>query len=390
MSSSDFNSPKWIEVLADKAHDAHEPIDEALWNRVSAQLPRNRRIGPWLSAAAAAAILAIILVRLAPSTPIPGEETRSTVSMTSTVHAPGEQPTALVERSGRACSRHAEAMSGSKGRDEDFNQTAIALVGHLPQAATNGVDEDTTTNDSLCAGPKETDRNVTAANEPSVATTPPSHSHHPIEMHSPRKNNAQSNTLTLALYGSGDLLAQNKNQTVDVQRPMLMAMGHGRFVEARTITRRNYKHRIPINVGIMANKSLPCNLVAGIGVNYARYSSDVSIDLEHFDQTVQFVGIPVALQWHFWRHGNWSAYIGGEAMAERCIDVDTKLDDIEVPGRIQWSVHGMAGMQYNITDHVGLFVEPKVSHFITEFPITTVRNEHPVNFNLKVGAHVNF
>ncbi len=221
-----------------------------------------------------------------------------------------------------------------------------------------------------------------------TATTSPQHqSNSQFTIHNSQLKNSNSQ-FSISLYGSGNLLAQNSTHAM--QRPVLMAMGNGRFMETQASTRYHYKNRIPLNVGIMASKSLPHNLTVGIGVNYARYISEVSADLERFDQTVQFIGIPVALQWHFWHYRRLSAYVGAEAMAERCIAVDRGDEQVDVPRRIQWSVHGMAGLQLAITDHLGLFVEPKVSHYATRFALPTARNEHSLTFNLKMGANINF
>ena len=172
---------------------------------------------------------------------------------------------------------------------------------------------------------------------------------------------------------------------------MLLPMSNGRFLETRAMLQYRYHHRLPVNVGLMASHEIAHNLTAGIGLNYALYSSEVSLgEMEHFDQTVQFIGIPTALRWSFWRHGHFSTYIGAEAMAERCISAEFGDQPSDVPRRIQWSVHGMAGMKYSLSDRFGLFIEPKVSHFITEFPLTTARNEHPLVFNVKLGATIDF
>ena len=76
-------------------------------------------------------------------------------------------------------------------------------------------------------------------------------------------------------------------------------------------------------------------------------------------------------------------------MVERVVDASFGKDDITIK-RLQWSVHATAGMQYNFTKHVGIYIEPKLSHYITTMPLNTLRNEHPFNFNLQMGLSVDF
>ena len=76
-------------------------------------------------------------------------------------------------------------------------------------------------------------------------------------------------------------------------------------------------------------------------------------------------------------------------LGENVIDAKYGDDNIDVD-RLQWSLHAIAGVRYNIGDHVGFYVEPKLSHYMTELPLTTIRNEHTLNMNVQFGLSVQF
>ncbi|MBR1474191.1 MAG: hypothetical protein IJ613_01280 [Muribaculaceae bacterium] len=396
MSQSSNNNSQWMDVVADKARHAQQPVDERLWQRIETQLPSTHPRRPawlWWSAAAAAAILVLaIITRPAKTDKVGGEVTAEMIPVTtaSPITQAANVTAPLPSQGARAQS---PLTSQGRGRGGVETHTGGGVETATPPGGTH-----VTTPLASVSEKEQTETTLATANPPST-TQQQGDPLYSIHNYQPAENDSQFSIgnsqfkgddaqFSISLYGSGNLLAQNSNHAV--QRPVLMAMGNGRFMEAQASTRYHYKHRIPLNVGIMLGKSLPHNLTVGIGVNYARYSSEVSADLERFDQTVQFIGIPVALQWHFWHYRRLSAYVGAEAMAERCIAVDRGDEQVDVPRRIQWSVHGMAGLQLAITDHLGLFVEPKVSHYATRFTLPTARNEHPLTFNLKMGANINF
>lgn len=396
-SQSQHNNPEWLDIVAHKAQQAQQPADEQVWQRIEQKLPARRRRPAWLwwSAAAATAAAILLLVITTPSPMVDEVGSEVTAQMTPvTIASPITQETNVTAPQP---SQATHTQSPQPSQDRGIGGVETHTEGGIETATPSGGTHVTTPLASITEK-EQTGTTITTANPPSTAQQQGDplfsiHNYQPAENDSQfsignSQFKADDSQFSISLYGSGNLLAQNSTHAM--QRPVLMAMGNGRFMETQASTRYHYKHRIPLNVGIMASKSLPHNLSVGIGVNYARYSSEVSADLERFDQTVQFIGIPVALQWHFWHYRRLSAYVGAEAMAERCIAVDRGDEQVDVPRRIQWSVHGMAGLQLAITHHLGLFVEPQVSHYATRFTLPTARNEHPLTFNLKMGANINF
>ena len=58
--------------------------------------------------------------------------------------------------------------------------------------------------------------------------------------------------------------------------------------------------------------------------------------------------------------------------------------------RLQWSVSGGVGAQFHLTDKLGAYVEPGINYYFDDgVDIQTIRKEHPLNFNLKLGLRLN-
>ena len=50
----------------------------------------------------------------------------------------------------------------------------------------------------------------------------------------------------------------------------------------------------------------------------------------------------------------------------------------------------MLGVQYSLADHVAIFVEPKFTHYFNRLPLKTLRSEHDINMNVRVGLGFDF
>lgn len=153
----------------------------------------------------------------------------------------------------------------------------------------------------------------------------------------------------------------------------------------------DYHHHMPLTFGLNFTKRIVGNLYGNVGLNFTSMSSDVTPDNggDKFKQNIKLIGLPFGVRWNFWRYKGLTTFVGGEGMVERVVDASFGKEDITIK-RLQWSVHATAGLQYNFTKHVGIYIEPKLSHYITTMPLNTLRNEHPFNFNLQMGLSLDF
>ena len=77
-------------------------------------------------------------------------------------------------------------------------------------------------------------------------------------------------------------------------------------------------------------------------------------------------------------HQEYASYMNGKR-------VSSSNDDTLQKDRI-WSLNAGAGLQWNITEHSSLFVQPGFSyHFVGGNHIETYYTAHPASFNLSIG-----
>lgn len=198
-------------------------------------------------------------------------------------------------------------------------------------------------------------------------------------------------SVMLAAYGNG-LISSDKNETVNSSSTMMLAPPSPNLTNkvARPVN-YSYHHHMPLTFGLTFTKRIVGNLYGNIGANFTSMSSDVTPDNggDSFKQNIKLIGVPFGVRWNFWRYRGLTTFVGGEGLMERVVSAKFNGESQTIK-RLQWSVHATAGVQYNFNKHIGIYLEPKLSHYITTLPLNTLRNEHPFNFNLQMGISLDF
>lgn len=212
-------------------------------------------------------------------------------------------------------------------------------------------------------------------------------------------------TMLMAAYGNG-LISTDRNSTINSSSaPMLAPSSTPSMMLAPAApglapatqpvaappVNYDYHHHMPLTFGVTFTKRIVGNLYGNVGLNFTMMTSDVTPDNggSQFKQDIKLIGLPFGVRWNFWRYKGLTTFVGGEGMVERVVDASFGNEDVTIK-RLQWSVHATAGAQYNFTKHVGIYLQPKLSHYITTMPLNTLRNEHPFNFNLQMGLTFDF
>ena len=207
-------------------------------------------------------------------------------------------------------------------------------------------------------------------------------------------------TMLMAAYGNG-LISTDRNATVNGSSSAMLlpaAGGSSTMMMAPGITPKvappvnySYHHHMPLTAGLTFSKRITRNIYGNVGVNFTSMSSDVTPDngAPEFKQNIKLVGVPFGMRWKFWQYRGLSTFVGAEGMMEKVVSAKFNNESVSIK-RLQWSVHATAGLQYNFNRYIGIYVEPKLSHYITTMPLNTLRNEHPLNFNLQMGLSLDF
>ncbi len=175
-------------------------------------------------------------------------------------------------------------------------------------------------------------------------------------------------------------------------------------------TRQTYtkkKHRQPIKIGLSVNYRLSDRWAVGTGLTYSYLSSELTSgsDGAYYttQQKLQYVGIPLNLSYTFYHHKRWSLYGTTGGMIEKCVkgksstafiingnEIDCQSDEIKEK-RLQYSVGAAVGVQAEIVDHVGFYLEPGISyHFDNHSEVVNIYKDKPLNFSIGLGFRYSF
>lgn len=164
------------------------------------------------------------------------------------------------------------------------------------------------------------------------------------------------------------------------------------YLRGNTRVVKDIKHRQPLSFGVSVRKALPKNFSVETGVTYTLLSSEITYEgiSEKADQKLHYIGIPVRANWNFVNNKHFTMYVSAGGAIEKCVygKVDGETETVKP---LQLSVMGAVGAQYNVSNRVGIYVEPGVSYFFDDgSSMETIRKENPTNFTLQAGIRLTY
>lgn len=157
---------------------------------------------------------------------------------------------------------------------------------------------------------------------------------------------------------------------------------------------------IPLSFAIGVRIPLSGRLSLGTGLSYTMLSRTFkgSYKTESGDMThrMQYVGIPVNLNLDVFSTSRFAAYITAGVEAEKCITnrywfLSKSPDPVyqSKVGGIQMSAGLGAGIQYNITKVLGIYIDPGFRYYFDCNQPKSVRTDKPLMFNMEAGLRFN-
>ena len=180
--------------------------------------------------------------------------------------------------------------------------------------------------------------------------------------------------------------------------PML---GIGLYNQGQEV-KTEYKHHLPVRIGLNIAYALSDRLSLESGVSYTRLSSDMkdgtSTNFISGSQNLDYVGIPLSLKYKALSYGAFDLYAATGILAEQCVNGKTSKDFV-IEGNVkkteqqnihsrplQLSANAAIGLQFKIADNIGIYAEPGLSYFFDDnSSLNTIYKEKPLNFNLNIG-----
>ena len=157
-------------------------------------------------------------------------------------------------------------------------------------------------------------------------------------------------------------------------------------------------HCQPVAIGLSLSYPLTKRLAITSGMIYSRLNSEFTQHLrnQHYTQkqTLYYLGIPVGLTYQLWKHNNFRCYLAANMQADWNVSMKMENEGVEqITGhdRMQWSVSGSLGLQYDLLPQMSLFAEPGISHYFDNG--SSVQNffkDKPTSLKLQAGLRISF
>ena len=197
----------------------------------------------------------------------------------------------------------------------------------------------------------------------------------------------------------GDLIVATGSDGYDWEGSPMLGIGiYNQGQEVKT----EYKHHLPVRMGLNIAYALSDRLSLESGVSYTRLSSDMkdgtSTNFISGSQNLDYVGIPLSLKYKALSYGAFDLYAATGILAEQCVNGKTSKDFV-IEGNVkkteqqnihsrplQLSANAAVGLQFKIADNIGIYAEPGLSYFFDDnSSLNTIYKEKPLNFNLNIG-----
>lgn len=159
------------------------------------------------------------------------------------------------------------------------------------------------------------------------------------------------------------------------------------------------EHAFPVKVGLTLRVPLSQRFALDAGLSYARMRSDVNFFTpegrreSNGTQQVNYLGVPVALTADLWQNRWWSIYASAGGEVAKSVKTTWRtaegrsFDVAERPW--QWSVSAAVGVQFNVTQHVGLYAQPSADYYFdNRSMVQTYYTDHPFTPALRMGVRV--
>ena len=183
---------------------------------------------------------------------------------------------------------------------------------------------------------------------------------------------------------------------VDTSVVSQSSMRHGPAMmnsDARRVVNTDYDHFQPVSFGLSARFALNERFSINTGINYTLYNSRKKLlwsdgTEETLSQSVHYIGIPVRCDWLLVDRKHFGLYLGAGAQVDKA--VYAKVGNERLHDRtFLFSINGVCGLQYNINDRFGLYLEPELTGNLNRPEISTFRSNRELMLSVRAGLRVN-
>ena len=220
-----------------------------------------------------------------------------------------------------------------------------------------------------------------------------------------RRPQPSSRRVTMNLYASSALGDYNHRNGVEMSPSLLSNFAMTRSEAASTRgdvvylvgyeERQSHDH--PISFGLTLSYPLAKRLALSSGLVYTKLNSDFLTIMQSNQvsrhQTLHYIGVPLNIQFSFWRWHGLNTYLSAGGLAEWNVKATANTDGVDQEmkkDRMQWSVNGSVGLQYDIIPQFGIYAESGVRHYFDNGSnVSNFYKDKPTSLNLQLGLRLN-
>ena len=159
---------------------------------------------------------------------------------------------------------------------------------------------------------------------------------------------------------------------------------------------RQHHHR-PVTYGLSLSYPLSDRFALTSGVVYTKLRSDFTQIMRNQqiqqEQMLHYVGIPLSLNYRLWAYKGFDAYLSAGVKADWNVATHLETEGVRqtLPkDRMQWSLNGSLGLQYNVVPQLGVYAEPSLNWYPDNGSV--VQNyfkDKPLSMGLQLGLRLN-
>lgn len=149
-------------------------------------------------------------------------------------------------------------------------------------------------------------------------------------------------------------------------------------------------HYFPLKVGLSARFPINDRFSFTTGLDYSWYKSSFTYSVSGEKiQNAHYIGIPMRLDWTL-ALGRWlDVYLGGGLEGNYCLGATLAGERVAKDG-FSASLLGAGGIQFKITEKLGVFIEPELTWNITpkNQVLESYRTKNPLMFSVSSGLRI--
>ena len=438
---------KWQDNLRSRMEQHEEAVPEGLWESIEQRMPSDKNHHLWsrrvitiVASAAAIALLFIVIF----TTNKNEQQIEYAEQFSTEVESFDEE---IIDKQEKGFQTESQVLIASNQKSDDSDEKISTdeitktTKDNLELAEVTGATEATAatakTEVTRAAGATDktealeaatktgatgiTDKTKTA--ESSETTDKTKATSHSKEFDNKVSNDQllASSSLDQTRTQKGSKLQTNLSMSNMPSASMQTYSGYGTFATRETVDEQygfhssytreevytNVEHEQPITLGLTLRYNLNQRWNITGGLSYSLLSSQLRSGGGNYyyddRQTLHYIGIPLNIAYNFWQNDNFLSYfsvgthlqknIAGRLSSNYYIDdklqSNTKENIISKP--LQWSVNSALGIEYKVTDLIGLYAEPGIEYYFkNNSELETIYKDRPFSFNLRLGLRLTF